>query len=122
MYLRKIYRDIAVAILGLIFVYGVSLLIIDATVSVGDTNNVGQSIVSGWWAVCGVAILSVKTSFTHARTAGLFLLAAAGAKLLLFDSSNLDVFARVMAFIGIGLLFVFAAHITAKQKDKQAQL
>ncbi|ANZ37123.1 hypothetical protein BBK82_14675 [Lentzea guizhouensis] len=72
------------------------------------------------WTVAALFLLLKGINVTALRISGLVLVAAAVAKLLLFDLAALDGFARVLAFLGAGLVLLFAgaryAKLVASQK------
>ncbi|MCC8251119.1 DUF2339 domain-containing protein [Saccharothrix luteola] len=74
----------------------------------------GHSIVTVSWTVAALVLLVRGIDRKSLRVAGLVLVGAAVAKLLLFDMSALDGIARVLAFIGAGLVLLTAGTRYAK--------
>ena len=68
----------------------------------------GHTVVSLLVAAVGVALLvaGLRLHSRDERTAGLILLAAAVAKLFLYDLVELNLMARAVAFIAVGLLLL----------------
>ncbi|NUT51014.1 MAG: DUF2339 domain-containing protein [Saccharothrix sp.] len=74
----------------------------------------GHSIVTVSWTVAALVLLVRGIDRKSLRVAGLVLVGAAVAKLLLFDLAALDGIARVLAFIGAGLVLLTAGTRYAK--------
>ncbi|GAA1340213.1 hypothetical protein GCM10009660_25200 [Catellatospora bangladeshensis] len=74
----------------------------------------GHSVVTVSWAVAALVLLVRGIDVRSLRVAGLVLVGAAVAKLLLFDLAALDGIARVLAFIGAGLVLLTAGTRYAK--------
>ncbi|WP_228122457.1 DUF2339 domain-containing protein [Saccharothrix syringae] len=74
----------------------------------------GHSIVTVSWTVAALVLLVRGIDRRSLRVAGLVLVGAAVAKLLLFDLAALDGIARVLAFIGAGLVLLTAGTRYAK--------
>ncbi|MGM1059744.1 DUF2339 domain-containing protein [Saccharothrix sp. Mg75] len=74
----------------------------------------GHSIVTVSWTVAALVLLVRGIDRRALRVAGLVLVGAAVAKLLLFDLAALDGIARVLAFIGAGLVLLTAGTRYAK--------
>ncbi|MEV1119594.1 DUF2339 domain-containing protein [Actinosynnema sp. NPDC049800] len=74
----------------------------------------GHSIVTVSWTVAALVLLVRGIDRKSLRVAGLVLVGAAVAKLLLFDMAALDGIARVLAFIGAGLVLLTAGTRYAK--------
>ncbi|WP_367133920.1 DUF2339 domain-containing protein [Saccharothrix sp. HUAS TT1] len=74
----------------------------------------GHSIVTVSWTVAALVLLVRGIDRKPLRVAGLVLVGAAVAKLLLFDLAALDGIARVLAFIGAGLVLLTAGTRYAK--------
>jgi uncharacterized membrane protein len=60
------------------------------------------------WTVVAAVLLACGARWPAMRVAGMVLVAAAVAKLILFDLVALDGLARVAAFLGAGLLLLAA--------------
>ncbi|MDR6597368.1 DUF2339 domain-containing protein [Saccharothrix longispora] len=74
----------------------------------------GHSVVTVSWTVAALFLLVKGIDRRSVRVAGLVLVGAAVAKLLLFDLAALDGIARVLAFIGAGLVLLTAGTRYAK--------
>ncbi|MEU4739015.1 DUF2339 domain-containing protein [Actinosynnema sp. NPDC023658] len=74
----------------------------------------GHSIVTVSWTVAALVLLVRGIDRKPLRVAGLVLVGAAVAKLVLFDMAALDGVARVLAFIGAGLVLLTAGTRYAK--------
>ena len=68
----------------------------------------GHAVVTVSWVVVALVLLARGVRRPALRVAGLVLVAAAVAKLVLFDLVALDGLARVGAFLGAGLLLLAA--------------
>ncbi|HKR48327.1 MAG TPA: DUF2339 domain-containing protein [Pseudonocardiaceae bacterium] len=68
----------------------------------------GHVVVTVSWTVAALVLLARGLRSVPIRAAGLSLVGAAVAKLVLFDLSALDGFARVSAFLGAGLILLAA--------------
>jgi hypothetical protein len=68
----------------------------------------GETLVTALWAAAGIALLwlGLGVRYRDARAAGLLLLAAAVAKLFLFDLRALTPFTRSLAFLAVGILLL----------------
>ncbi|NUT95521.1 MAG: DUF2339 domain-containing protein, partial [Saccharothrix sp.] len=66
------------------------------------------------WTLAALVLLVRGIDVRSLRVAGLVLVGSAVAKLLLFDLAALDGFARVLAFIGAGLVLLTAGTRYAK--------
>ncbi len=125
------------AVVGLL-IYLVSVAIVDAsqmsagrfrpqsTLSALDSEARGQVIVSSLWALCGLALVmgGLRRAHPSWRTAGLALMALAGAKISLFDLASLSTAARTISFIVVGMVFLaaaFAYQAAARKSDPTGQ-
>ncbi|MGZ3141587.1 DUF2339 domain-containing protein [Lentzea chajnantorensis] len=102
---------------GLVVLYGAAGLVICGALLVSPNETgflFGHSIVTVSWTVAALFLLVKGINVTALRICGLVLVAAAVAKLLLFDLSALDGFARVLAFLGAGLVLLTAGARYAK--------
>jgi hypothetical protein len=68
----------------------------------------GHVVVTVSWTVAALVLLASGLSSVPLRTAGMSLVGAAVAKLVLFDLAALDGVARVAAFLGAGLVLLAA--------------
>ncbi|RKT51808.1 DUF2339 domain-containing protein [Saccharothrix australiensis] len=104
-------------VVGLVVLYAEAGVVLCGAllVSPGVSGFVfGHSVVTVSWAVAALVLLVRGIDVRSLRVAGLVLVAAAVAKLLLFDLAALDGIARVLAFIGAGLVLLTAGTRYAK--------
>lgn len=97
--------------IGLVGLYGEATVVITAALLVSPTQTgffTGHALVTVSWTVAALVLLARGISRTALRVTGLVLVAAAVAKLFLFDSTELDGLARVAAFLGAGLVLLAA--------------
>jgi uncharacterized membrane protein len=91
-----------------------SALIVTAAPS-GDTGGtqIGQMLLSIFWALCGFASLAygLVRSDPWIRRGGFFLLVLAAGKVFIYDLASLDQMARVLSLIGLGLLLLAATFL-----------
>jgi uncharacterized membrane protein len=105
-------------------VYLGSVLIID-TVGVyglGETRQAGQAWLSAFWTVTGLGavITGLLRRKPEVRLAGLALLGVAIAKVWTYDLAELDELARVLSFVGLGLLLLVGAFAYQRIKPEDA--
>jgi uncharacterized membrane protein len=81
----------------------------------------GHTVVSLLVALVGVALLVIglRRHSRDERTAGLILLAAAVAKLFLYDLVELNLMARAVAFIAVGLLLLAGGIVYQRLWDEE---
>jgi hypothetical protein len=99
------------AVLGLIGLYGAAGLVLAVALSISPDRagfTAGHALVTVSWTVAALVLLARGISRPALRIAGLVLVAAAVAKLVLFDLVALDGLARVGAFLGAGLVLLAA--------------
>ena len=97
--------------IGLIGLYGAAGIVVNAALLVAPTSagfTAGHAIVTVSWTVGALVLLARGLRRPALRVAGLVLVAAAVAKLVLFDLVALDGLARVAAFLGAGLVLLAA--------------
>jgi uncharacterized membrane protein len=104
-------------------VYLGSVLIVD-TVGVygfGETRQAGQAWLSAFWTVTGLGAVVVGLVRRRAdvRLAGLALLGVAIVKVWTYDLAELDELARVLSFVGLGLLLLVGAYAYARIKPER---
>jgi uncharacterized membrane protein len=90
---------------------GLAGVVLCATMLVADGRTgflVGHVLVTVCWAVGALALLAKGISRLPLRIAGLTLVGAAVAKLVLFDLAALDGIARAAAFLGAGIALLAA--------------
>ncbi|GAA4021818.1 DUF2339 domain-containing protein [Allokutzneria multivorans] len=98
-------------IAGVIALYGAAGAVLSATLLIvpGRTGFlVGHVAITVSWTVVALVLLVRGISVTAMRVSGLVLVGAAVVKLILFDLSTLDGMARVVAFLGAGLVLLAA--------------
>ncbi|WP_167493563.1 DUF2339 domain-containing protein [Amycolatopsis circi] len=96
---------------GLCALYGAAGLVLAAAMLVSPGRGgflVGHTLVTVSWTVVAFVLLLRGIEVVALRIAGLVLVAAAVAKLVLFDLSALDGLARVGAFLGAGVILLVA--------------
>lgn len=94
-----------------IVLYGAASLLVTVALLVTATRSgflAGHVAVTVSWTVAALALLVRGIRTAALRMAGGALVAAAVAKLFLFDLSQLDGLARVLAFLGAGLVLLAA--------------
>lgn len=98
---------------GALLVYLGSVLIVD-TIGVdafGESRQVAQVWLSVFWTVTGLGALvwGLVRDSASIRLGGLILLGAAITKVWTYDLSELDELARVLSFVGLGVLLLVGA-------------
>ncbi len=104
--------------LGLAGLYGAAGLVLAPAMLVAPTSGgftAAHALVSVSWTVAALVLLARGLHRAALRVAGLVLMAAAVAKLLLFDLVALDGLARVLAFLGAGLVLLAAGTWYARR-------
>ncbi|WP_246412168.1 DUF2339 domain-containing protein [Amycolatopsis dendrobii] len=102
---------------GLCALYGAAGLVLAASMLVAPGRVgflVGHTLVTVSWTVVAFVLLLRGIEVVALRIAGLVLVAAAVAKLVLFDLAALDGLARVGAFLGAGVILLVAGARYAK--------
>ncbi|KAA5833702.1 DUF2339 domain-containing protein [Saccharopolyspora hirsuta] len=102
---------------GLALLYGTASTTMAACLLVSDTRNgflTAHILITLTWVVAAIALLLRGVRVKHLRIAGLVLIAASLAKLLLFDLATLDGVARVIAFLCAGLILLAAGSRYAR--------
>jgi uncharacterized membrane protein len=96
---------------GLVGLYGAAGLVIALALLMSPSRAgfvTGHAVVTVSWVIVALVLLARGVTRPTLRVAGLVLVGAAVAKLLLFDLVALDGLARVAAFLGAGLLLLAA--------------
>ena len=108
---------------GVIGLYGVSGTILSLGLAISPDEHgflLGHMLVTLSWTVGALALLLRHVDSVPLRVAGLALVGAALAKLLLFDLASLSGIPRVLAFLGAGLVLLVAgaryAHLVAARR------
>lgn len=104
-------------------VYLGSVLIVD-TIGVygfGETRQSGQAWLSAFWTVTaiGAVIVGLLRRQAAVRLGGLALLAVAIVKVWTYDLAELDELARVLSFVGLGLLLLVGSFAYARIKPER---
>jgi uncharacterized membrane protein len=108
---------VALVAAGLVLLYAAAGFVLSAALLVSQTPSgflFGHTVVTVSWTVAALVLLVRGVDVLPLRIAGLVLVGAAVAKLVLFDLSALDGIARVAAFIGAGLVLLTAGTRYAK--------
>lgn len=110
-------NPVALVAAGLVLLYATAGFVLCAALLVSQTPSgflFGHTVVTVSWTVAALVLLVRGVDVLPLRIAGLVLVGAAVAKLVLFDLSALDGIARVAAFIGAGLVLLTAGTRYAK--------
>jgi uncharacterized membrane protein len=102
---------------GLVGLYGATSLVVTLALLVSPDRagfTAGHALVTVSWTVAALVLLARGISRPALRITGLVLVAAAVAKLVLFDLVALDGMARVAAFLGAGLVLLAAGSRYAR--------
>ncbi|MER7013893.1 DUF2339 domain-containing protein [Saccharopolyspora sp. NPDC000359] len=102
---------------GLALLHGTASATMAACLLVSDTRTgflTAHILITLTWVVAAIALLLRGVRVRHLRIAGLVLIAASLAKLLLFDLATLDGVARVIAFLCAGLILLAAGSRYAR--------
>jgi hypothetical protein len=97
--------------IGLVGLYGAASLVVTLALLVSPDRagfTAGHALVTVSWTVAALVLLARGISRAALRITGMVLVAAAVAKLVLFDLVALDGIARVAAFLGAGLVLLAA--------------
>ncbi len=97
--------------IGVVGLYGATSLVVTLTLLVSPDRTgftAGHALVTVSWTIVALGLLARGISRPALRVTGLVLVAAAVAKLVLFDLVALDGMARVAAFLGAGLVLLAA--------------
>ncbi|GAA5123795.1 DUF2339 domain-containing protein [Pseudonocardia adelaidensis] len=96
---------------GVVGLYGASSLVVTLALLASDDRTgftAGHALVTVSWTAVALVLLARGVRRPALRIAGMVLVAAAVAKLVLFDLVALDGLARVAAFLGAGLVLLAA--------------
>ncbi len=103
--------------IGLVVLYAAAGVVLCGALLVSQSVTAfvfGHSIVTVSWTLAALMLLVRGIDVRSLRVAGLVLVGAAVVKLVLFDLAALDGIARVLAFIGAGLVLLTAGTRYAK--------
>ncbi len=96
---------------GIAALYGASVAVVSVGLAISPDRHgflIGHMLVTLSWTVGAFVLLLRHAHTTPLRVTGLALVAAALAKLVLFDLSSLSGIPRVLAFLGAGLVLLAA--------------
>lgn len=101
----------AVAAFSLLYLGSVTIVDTLGVADSGDTRQIGQALLSAFWAVAGLGavLYGLLRDVQRFRLAGLALLALAIAKVYTYDLAELEQLPRVLSFIALGLLLLVGA-------------
>lgn len=102
---------------GLVLLYGAAGAVLCAALLVSPDETgflFGHSVVTVSWTIAALFLLVRGINNKALRISGLILVGAAVVKLVLFDLAALDGVARVLAFLGAGLVLLTAGTRYAK--------
>jgi hypothetical protein len=123
---RRVVPEVAqiAAFAGATFlVYLGSIVIVDTVGvdSLGDTRQAGQTWLSAFWTVTGLGavIFGLVRRKPDVRLAGLALLAIAIGKVWIYDLAELEALARVLSFVGLGVLLLIGAFAYGRIKPER---
>jgi hypothetical protein len=110
---------------GLLALYGSTATLLSVGLLISPDRDgflLGHVFVTVSWTVAALVLLLRGIDSVPFRVAGLSLVVAALAKLVLFDLSSLDGMARVMAFLVAGLVLLAAGARYARLVATRARL
>ncbi len=101
----------AVAAVALLYLGSVTIVDTLGVTGSGDTRQIGQALLSAFWAITGLGavLYGLLRDVQRSRLAGLALLALAIAKVYTYDLAELEQLPRVLSFIALGLLLLVGA-------------
>lgn len=108
---------------GLLLLYGTASATMALVLLIQPERSgflTGHVLITLSWVVAAIVLLLRGIARSHLRIAGMVLLPVALSKLFLFDLATLDGFARVVAFLCVGLVLLtagvrYARLVTAEQ-------
>jgi hypothetical protein len=109
---------------GLVALYGAAGAVVTGGLLIAPVQSgfvTAHAVVTVSWTVIALLLLARGLTNSVLRISGLVLVAAAVAKLLLFDLVALDGLARVAAFIGAGLVLLTAGARYARLVSQESQ-
>lgn len=101
----------AVAAVALLYLGSVTIVDTVGVTDAGDTRQIGQALLSAFWAVAGLGavLYGLLRDVQRFRLAGLALLALAITKVYTYDLAELEQLPRVLSFIALGLFLLVGA-------------
>lgn len=108
----------AVAAAALLYLGSVTIVDTVGVTDAGGTQQIGQALLSAFWAVAGLGavIYGLLRDVQRFRLAGLALLALAIAKVYTYDLAELEQLPRVLSFIALGLFLLVGAFAYQRVK------
>jgi uncharacterized membrane protein len=98
-------------IAGVVLLYGAAGAVLSTALLISPDRSgfvFGHTVITVSWTVAAIALLLRGIRSAALRAVGLVLVGASVVKLILFDLAALDGLARVIAFLGAGLLLLLA--------------
>lgn len=101
----------AAAAVALLYLGSVTIVDTVGVTASGDTRQMGQALLSAFWAVTGLGavLFGLLRDVQRFRLGGLALLALAIAKVYTYDLAALEQLPRVLSFIALGLFLLVGA-------------
>lgn len=123
---KAVRAQVAVAAAVAALYLGSALIVTLAPSSETGGTQIGQMMLSVFWALCGFASLAFGLVRRNGwvRAGGFCLLVLAAAKVFLYDLASLDQMARVLSLIGLGFLLLAATFLYQRlgvSGDKQKE-
>jgi uncharacterized membrane protein len=114
-------RRLLFAVSGGLGLYGLSLAVLALVAWIGEAGldtdfQRGHTAVSAVWALVALGLLlaGLRRASRSCRAAGMVLLAAALAKIFLFDLARLDSVTRALSFLAVGGVLLLAGFFTQR--------
>lgn len=106
---------------GLVYLGSVLIVSTIGVYDFGETRQSGQAWLSAFWTVTaiGAVIVGLVRRQAAVRLGGLALLAVAIVKVWTYDLAELDELARVLSFVGLGLLLLVGSFAYARIKPER---
>jgi len=110
---RAVRAQVTVAAAVAALYLGSALIVTLAPAGETGGTQIGQMLLSLFWALCGFGSLAygLVRSDAWIRRGGFFLLVLAAGKVFIYDLASLDQMARVLSLIGLGLLLLAATFL-----------
>lgn len=96
---------------GLFYLASVTIVDTFGVTSSGDSRQMGQVLLSAFWALTGLGavVYGLLRDARRLRLAGLGLLALAACKVATYDLAELDELSRVLSFVALGIFLLVGA-------------
>jgi uncharacterized membrane protein len=121
---RSIVRPRALWAVGVLVVYGVSLILLQLSEELGGADLTtefqrGHTAVSAFWGVVGLAALylGLTRGRQSLRLAGFVLFGVSLVKLFLYDLSTLSSVTRALSFLAVGAVLLLAGFFYERLSD-----